>query len=161
VALHAASALPRAAGFVLMGTPPIAAAESAATAFLPNPAVGAGFRGEISAEDAAAFAAAMLAPGSSVSPEVFVPDILATDPAARLGLAASLREGRIIDEVEAVAKLGRPLLVLHGSEDQMVSLDYLRSLGLPVEVLAGVGHAIQVEAPERLGRRLTEFVDGL
>lgn len=103
----------------------------------------------------------MLAPGSSVSPEVFVSEILATDPAARTGLGASVAEGRVVDEVELVRGFGRPLLVLHGGEDQLVSLDYLRSLGLDVDVLPGVGHAIPVEAPELLGQRLAAFIDGL
>ncbi|WP_052396168.1 alpha/beta fold hydrolase [Kutzneria sp. 744] len=159
VVLHASASLPRATGFVLMGTPPIATPESLSRGFLPNPAFGVGFQGEVGAEEAAAYAAAMLSPGSSVSPEVFVPDILATDPAARTGLAASVAEGRVVDELAAVANLGRPLLVLHGSEDQLVSLDYLRTEGLAVEVLDGVGHAVPVEAPERLGQRLTEFVE--
>ena len=161
VTLHAAPSLPGAAGFVIFGTPPIATAASLAEAFLPNPAFNVGFQGEVGPEDALAYATAMLAPGSAVSPEIFVPDILATDPAARLGLAASVGEGRFLNEVEVVGNLAQPLLVLHGAEDQLVSLDYVRSVGLPVEVLDGVGHALPVEAPERLPERLGDFVSGL
>ncbi len=79
-------------------------------------------------------------------------------PAARAGLAASVGEGRFVNEVEVVAGLAQPLLVLHGGEDQLVSLDYLRSLGQPVEVLDGVGHAIPVEAPDLLAQRLTDLL---
>ena len=157
-ALHAARSLAHAAGFVIFGTPPIASAASLAEAFLPSPAFNVGFQGEVSTDDAIAYATAMLAPDSVVSPEVFVPDILATDPAARSGLAASVGEGRFVNEVEVVAELAQPLLVLHGGEDQLVSLDYLRSLGHPVEVLDGVGHAVPVEAPDRLAQRLTDFL---
>jgi pimeloyl-ACP methyl ester carboxylesterase len=160
-ALHAVPSLPQVPGVVIFGTPPVASAASLAEAFRPNPAFGVGFRGAIDTDDAIAYATAMLAPDSSVSPDVFVPDILATDPAARLGLAASIGEGRFADEVRIVAELDRPLLVLHGDQDQLVSLDYLRSLDLPVEVLPGVGHAVQVEAPDLLARRLTDFVTGL
>lgn len=161
VALHAAQSLPHAAGFVIFGTPPIATADSLAQAFRPNPAFNVGFQGEVSTDDAIAYATAMLAPGSPLSPDLFVPDILATDPAARLGLAASVGEGRFVNEVDVVSSLDQPLLVLHGGADQLVSLDYLRSVGLPVEVLDGVGHAVQVEAADLLGRRLTEFVSGV
>ncbi|QUQ63639.1 alpha/beta fold hydrolase [Kutzneria sp. CA-103260] len=156
--LHAARSLDHAAGFVIFGTPPIATAASLAEAFLPNPAFNVGFQGEVSTDDAIAYANAMLAPGSAVSPDVFVPDILATDPAARSGLAASVGEGRFVNEVEVVASLTKPLLVLHGGEDQLVSLDYLRSLGRPVDVLDGVGHAIPVEAPDLLAQRLADFL---
>lgn len=159
--LHAASQLPGVAGFVIFGTPPVDAPASLARAFLPNPAFNVGFQGEVSPEEALAYATAMLAPGSLVSPEVFVPDILATDPAARVGLAASIAEGRVVDEVSTLSNLSQPVLVLHGAEDQLVSLDYIRSLGLPVEVLDGVGHTLPLEAPERLAQRLTEFVSGL
>jgi pimeloyl-ACP methyl ester carboxylesterase len=161
VALEAAAQLPRVPGLVLFGTPPIATAEAMAQGFLPNPAMGVGFQGELTADDALRYGTAMLAPGSPVSPEVFVSEILATDPAARTGLAASIAEGRVVDELALVRGLGRPLLVLHGGEDQLVSLDYLRSIELDVDVLPGVGHAIPVEAPELLGQRLTSFIDGL
>ena len=161
VTLHAASNLSNAAGFVIFGTPPIATPASLAEGFLPNPAFNFGFQGEISPEEALTYAKSMLAPESSVSPEVLVPDILATDPAARLGLGASVGEGRFVNEVEVISKLPQPLLVLHGAEDQLVSLDYLRTLELPVEVFDGIGHAVQLEAPERLARRLTEFVEAL
>jgi pimeloyl-ACP methyl ester carboxylesterase len=157
-ALHAVRSLPDAAGFVIFGTPPIATAASLAEAFLPNPAFTVGFQGEVDTADAISYANAMLASGSAVSPDVFVPDILATDPAARTGLAASVGEGRFVNEVEVVSELTKPLLVLHGGEDQLVSLDYLRALGWPVEVLDGVGHAIPVEAPDLLAQRLTDFL---
>ncbi|MFC0438800.1 alpha/beta fold hydrolase [Kutzneria buriramensis] len=161
ITLHAANALTRAAGFVIFGTPPIETAASLAEGFLPNPAFNTGFQGEISPEEALAYAKSMLAPDSAVSPDVLVPDILATDPGARTGLGASVAEGRFVDEVEVIANLSQPLLVLHGAEDQLVSLDYLRKLDLPVEVFDGIGHAIQLEAPDLLARRLTEFVEGL
>jgi len=160
VALEAAAQLPQVPGLVLFGTPPVASAADMARGFLPNPAMGVGFQGEVSTDDALRYGTAMLAPGSPVSPEVFVAEILATDPAARAGLGASVAEGRVVDEVALVEGWKRPLLVLHGGEDQLVSLDYLGSIGLDVDVLPGVGHAIPVEAPELLGERLTAFIDG-
>jgi pimeloyl-ACP methyl ester carboxylesterase len=55
----------------------------------------------------------------------------------------------------ATASAARPTLLVHGSEDRLVCSSLARAAGerhldLTVEVLEGVGHAPQLEAPERL-----------
>jgi pimeloyl-ACP methyl ester carboxylesterase len=93
-----------------------------------------------------------------------VADILATDGAARAGVGASLAEGRFTDEVQIVASLDRPLAVLHGAREQLVNLDYLRTLTLPtlwrgeVQLVEHAGHAVQEETPRQLADLLTAFV---
>lgn len=58
------------------------------------------------------------------------------------------------------AGLDRPLAVLHGRDEQLVSPAYLESLHLPplrrgaVQVIEDSGHSPQPEAPAKL---LTEF----
>src|SRR5207245_1109455 len=46
----------------------------------------------------------------------------------RGGVFNSIGEGRFADEVDVVARLTRPLAILHGAGDQFVSLEYLRAL---------------------------------
>lgn len=164
IVLEAAPALRAAAGFVLFGTPPVATAASLAEGFLPNPAMNIGFSADVSPQDAAAYAATFLSPESTVSTDDLVADILATDPAARAGIAAGIAQGRFADEVAIASSLSRPLALLHGEAEQLVSLDYLRRIELPhlwhgdVQVIPGAGHAVQEEAPDRLADLLTRFV---
>ncbi len=163
IALEAAPALPGAAGFVIFGAPPVGSAAQLAEAFLPNPAMNAGFTASLTEAEATSFAASFTAPGSALPASEFVPDILATDGAARAGLLASIGEGRFADEVAIAAGLRQPLAILHGSGEQLVSLDYLRKLTIPalwrgeVQVIPGVGHAPHQESPERFAALLTDF----
>jgi pimeloyl-ACP methyl ester carboxylesterase len=167
IVVEAEPHLPKATGFAIFGAPPLPNPAAVPSAFLPNPAMGVGFTGEVSEEDAAAYAASFVAPGSPLPLHGFIADILATDPASREGVGAAIGSGSIADEAAIVAAMRRPLAVLHGGEEQLVSLDYLRGLDMPtlwgggVRVLDGVGHAPHEEDPDAFGAVLMEFVDGL
>ena len=167
IALEAASALPEAAGFVIFGTPPVSGPADLGEAFLPNPAVGIGFIAAVDAEQAKTYAESFLIAGSTLPTGELVEDILATDGAARENLVASLQTGRFADEVEIVAGLKQPIAVLQGAGEQLVNGDYLRRLAIStlwrgdIQVLPGVGHAPQVEAPEEFADVLTEFITEL
>jgi pimeloyl-ACP methyl ester carboxylesterase len=164
IVLEAAPALPEAAGFVIFGAPPVGTAAQLGEAFLPNPTLNVGYTAEVDAATALSYATSFLAPGSTVPPDEFVADILATDGLARAGLLASIGEGRFADEVAVVAGLAQPIAVLHGEQEQFVSLDYLRGLTMPtlwrgeVQILPGVGHTPQVEAPEQFADITTQFI---
>ncbi|MCS7476224.1 alpha/beta fold hydrolase [Umezawaea endophytica] len=167
IVLEAEPQLPDAAGFAIFGTPPLPSPAAVPSAFLSNPAMGVGFSREVGEEDAAAYAASFVAPGSALPLHGFIADILATDPASREGIGAAIGSGAISDEAAIVAGLKRPLAVLHGGEEQLVSLEYLRGLDIPtlwrgdVQVLDGVGHAPHEEAPEAFAELLAAFVDDL
>jgi pimeloyl-ACP methyl ester carboxylesterase len=164
IALEAAPRLANAAGFVIFGTPPVSSPAQLGEAFLPNPAMNVGFSAEVDADAARSYAASFLAPGSTLPLTELVADILATDGAARAGLMTSLGAGRFIDEVAVVTGLSRPLAVLHGWGEQLVSLDYLRTVDMPtlwrgeVQILPGPGHAPQEETPEEFAAVLTRFI---
>jgi pimeloyl-ACP methyl ester carboxylesterase len=136
-----------------------------ATAFLPNPAMAVGFSPQVDPAQARAYAISFLAPGSPLSLDGFVTDILATDGTARAALYASLGADRFRDEVAVVASLPVPLAVLHGTGEQLVSLDYLRGLTAPtlwrgeVQVIDGAGHAPHREQPEDFAAVLGRFID--
>jgi pimeloyl-ACP methyl ester carboxylesterase len=167
IALEAAPAMPTAPGFVIFGTPPVAAAEQMARAFLPNPAMKVGFSASVAPADARAYAFSFTAPGSTLPLDDFVADILATDGAARASLFASVGEGRFADEVAIAAKLRQPLAVLHGAGEQLVSLDYIRQLTIPtlwrgeVQVIQGAGHAPHREMPVQFAGLLEQFISDI
>jgi pimeloyl-ACP methyl ester carboxylesterase len=167
IVLEAAPALPRAAGFVIFGTPPVASADQMAVAFLPNPAMNTGFTAQVSLEEARNYAASFVEPGSSLPLDSFVADILATDGNARAGLLASIGAGRFADEVAIVAGLPQPLAIVQGAGEQLVSLDYLRTVTAPglwrgeVQLISGAGHAPQQENPDTLTSLLEQFITSL
>jgi pimeloyl-ACP methyl ester carboxylesterase len=167
IAVESAPELPDAAGFVIFGTPPVGSAAQMAEGFLPNPAMNVGFSASVTKSEAESYAGSFTAPGSGLPVDGFVSDILTTDGAARTGLMASIGEGRFANEVEIVAELRRPLAIVHGADEQLVRLEYLRKLSAPtlwrgeVQVIPGVGHAAHQEAPERLAALLTDFIADL
>ena len=167
IAMEAAPALPDARGFVVFGAPPVASPAQMGEAFLPNPAMAALFTARVDEAEARLAAESFTAPGSPLDLGEFVSDILATDGAARAGLGASAGAGRFADEIAIVSALRRPLAVLHGADEQLVSLDYLRELTIPtlwrteVQLIHGAGHAPHQEAPQRFAALLTEFIDDL
>jgi len=167
IAMEAAAVLPDAGGFVIFGAPPVASPAQMAEAFLPNPAMGALFTARPSESEARLAAESFIAPGSPFDTGEFVSDILATDGAARTGLASSAGEGRFADEIAIVTALCQPLAILQGAGEQLVSLDYLRRLKIPalwrgeVQVIPGTGHAPHQEASKQFAALLTEFIGDL
>lgn len=126
-----------------------------------------GFSASVSADDARAYAASFVAPGSDFPLDGFVTDILRTDGAARTGLFASIAAGQVADEVGIAGTLGRPLAILHGDGEQLVSLAYLQQLAIPslwrgaVQIVPGAGHAPHQEAPEEFTGLLEQFIADL
>jgi pimeloyl-ACP methyl ester carboxylesterase len=167
IAIEAAPGLPTAAGFVVFGTPPVASASQLADAFNPNPAISIGMTGDVTPDQARAYAACFTAPGSPIPVNEFTDDILATDGAARAGLSASIAEGKFRDQVAVVAALGRPLAILHGQDEQLVSLPYLQQLDIPslwrgsIQLIAGAGHAPHQETPSEFADLLEQFIADL
>jgi pimeloyl-ACP methyl ester carboxylesterase len=164
IALEAVPALPDVAGLVVFGTPPVASPADLGIAFLPNPAMGVGFAAEVDEAAARGYAASSLRPGSPVPLQPFVDDILATAGEARAGLAASFPAGRYVDEVAILGALTIPIAILHGREEQLVSLDHIAGLTAPtlwrgaVQVIDGAGHSPHHETPEAFTDLLSQFL---
>ena len=167
IALEAAPHLSNATGFVIFGTPPIATADQMSVAFQPNPAMAFTFAASITPDEARSYAEAFTAPRSSLDLDEIVADVLRTDGAARAGLGASLAEGRYADEVAIVNAMNKPLAILHGEGEQLISLDYLRTLNPPtlwrheIQLIPGAGHAPHLETPDQFTVLLEQFLADL
>jgi len=167
IALEAAASLPAAAGYIVFGTPPVSSAAQMPEAFLPNPAMNVGFTAAVTPEEARTYAASFTAPGSTLSLDDFVTDILRTDGEARAALFASVLEGRFTDELAITDALPQPLAILHGEAEQLVNLAYLQKLTIPtlwrstIQVIPSVGHALHQEAPETFTTLLDQFLADL
>jgi pimeloyl-ACP methyl ester carboxylesterase len=153
ILLEAVKDLPRARGFAIYGTPPVSIPPAMAEAFLPNPAMAAGFSGDVTRGQAEAYVASFFAPGFDDIPDFFVEDALRTDGRAREQVAASLAPGVSRDEMQVVAGLKQPLAVLHGSKEQLVNGAYFGKLSMPtlwrgaVQRIDAAGHTPQWETP--------------
>ena len=153
ILLEAAPDLPRARGFAIYGTPPVSFPPAMTDAFLPNPAMAAGFSAEVTHGQAEAYVASFFAPGFADIPEFFVEDAMRADGRAREQIAASLAPGVSRDEIHVVAHLSQPLAVLHGAKERLVNGAYYGKLTMPtlwrgaVQRIDSAGHAPQWETP--------------
>jgi len=161
IALEAADQLPDAAGSFIFGAPPMGSPPAMEDAFRPNTAMQFIFSPTLSEEQATAVAELMLRPGAEPPPS-FVEAILKSDGQMRAQLAASAANRK--DGVEIVANMTAPLAVVHGAEDRLVNVDYIRSLKMPtlwrgeVQIIEGAGHAPHWERPESFNALLADFV---
>lgn len=164
VALEALTDLPHCKGVLIFGTPPIAFPPDMAAAFLPHPAMGAGFSATPSETEMRAYTNAFFAPDATDIPDFFFADMCRADGRARAAVAASIRPGGYQDEVAIVRSLRIPLAVVQGEQEQLVSLPYLQGLEMPtlwrgqVQVVPGAGHAPQWEQPAAFNSLLAAFV---
>ena len=159
--LELAPDLPKARGFFIFGTPPLALPPAMALAFLPHPAMGAGFAETIGRAQAEAYVASFFAPGFADIAPFFVEDALRADGQARAGI----RGGGYYDETTIVRDLKVPLAVVHGARDQLVNGAYFATLTMPtlwrgaVQTIPGAGHAPQWETPQAFDALVAAFLD--
>jgi pimeloyl-ACP methyl ester carboxylesterase len=164
IALETHDRLPEARGFVIYGAPPLAFPPAMDQAFLPNPVLNVGFTAEVGEDEANTYARSFVVPGSEADLQPFVSDILRTDGNARVGLASSIKPDGYQDEVQVVANLTRPLAVLHGEQEQLVNVNYIRELAMPslwrgeIQVIPGAGHAPHWEQPAAFNALLDDFL---
>ena len=161
VVLQAADRLPDASGFLIFGAPPIGDPPDL-SAFLK---LGLGFIADLTEEQAVEYVSDCMLADAADIPDFFVDDVMTTDGAARAWLGGSFVPGGYADEVEIVARMSKPLAILHGRGEQIVNADYLRALHMPtlwrgaVQVVSGAGHAIHWEQPSQFESALALFAE--
>ena len=162
VLLEAISSLPESPGLMIFGAPPVGN-PMAADAFIPHPLMPLLFKNDLTGEEAAAISAAFLKPGGR-TPDFMQNDMRRTDGRVRESLGLSIAEGNYSDEVAIVANLDKPLAVVHGESDSLVSLSYLGALSIPalwrseIQIVPDAGHSPHWEQPEKFNSLLTEFI---
>ena len=162
VLIEASGQLPDSAGFMICGTPPVGKPMTA-DAFIPNPLLPLLFKSDLSDEEIVALTAGFFRPGGRI-PQFFIEDMRRTDGRAREALGMSVGEGNYTDEVVVVVNLDKPLAIVHGEKETVVSLSYLKSLTIPtlwrgdVQIIPDVGHTPHWEQPEIFNSLLKEFI---
>lgn len=168
ILLEAVEALPDAAGFMIFGTPPIGF-PIPETAFLPSEDFLLAFTPDLTEDQIASFVSAFFSPDyvedTADLPQSFIEDATASDGLTRGMLGASIGPDGYADEVVIVAEMEQPLAIIHGAQEQLVNLDYIVELDIPmlwmqeVQVIEDAGHATHYEAPEAFNELLMAFVD--
>lgn len=162
VVLEAIPQLPRAAGFLVIGAPPIASAADLPDALSADPALQAAFREDSTDEELEEYLAMYFKPGTPM-PDAFREDFRRSDKRTRSALAASAARNEVTDEIRIVAALDRPLAVVHGGHDAIAMRRYLDRVSIPtlwrgaVQDFPDTGHAPHWEAPERFNELLEAF----
>ena len=165
VALEMAPDLPKAGGFVIFGTPPLAIPAALGEAFHRHPALRFASMQTIDRDQAMAYVASFFRQGFADVPPFFLEDALRADGRARSGVAASIRQGFYRDEAVVVRELEAPLAVLHGADEQLINGGYFASLAMPtlwrgaVQTVPGAGHAPQWETPQAFDALIEAFVE--
>lgn len=164
IVLEASAQLAKAAGYMIFGAPPVAFPPPMTEAFLPHPAMAAAFKADLTESEMDGFVAAFCKPNTTDIPEMFKTDVRRTDGQARGVLGSSIRPGGYKDEVEVVANLSAPLAVLHGEQEQLVNVSYIRTLTMPtlwrraVQIIPDAGHAPHWEQPEQFNLLVEAFI---
>ena len=150
-------------GLMITGTPPVRPG-AMAEGFQASAQLGFAGRPELSDEDVAAFARAMV--GEPVPP--FLPAaIRRTDKRFRDILFKAARAGAGGDQRHAVETAKVPISVVNGAADPLVNLDYLDSIAYGnlwdgrCHRLPGAGHAAFWQQPAAFNAVLGRFLDAV
>ncbi|MBM1105427.1 alpha/beta hydrolase [Aurantibacter crassamenti] len=103
---------------------------------------------------------------SDLVPYNFKERIHNTDAKFREDIGLSLANGELANEVEILAKTEMPVAILHGKNDSLVNLEYLKQLSIPnlwrnkINIIES-SHSPHLEKPEEFNRLLLKFLENL
>ena len=163
IALETSELSSKIKGILIFGTPPIGKPPLFNQAFLPNPAAGFAFKKRIKEHGIKQYASVTIKEGSDI-PQFYLDDIRKTDPNARYYLGRSMASNGFTNEIEIVSKLNIPLAVIHGANDQVINLNYIKKIQMPslwkdnVQIIENAGHSPQWETQNEFNSILEEFI---
>ena len=163
VLLETSDYLPEATGLMIFGTPP-AGKPIAAEAFIPDPLFPLSFKSDLTEKEMVAVTAGFFRSGCEV-PTFAIEDMKRSDGRAREALGLSVAEANYADEVAVVANFNKPLAIVHGENESVANLSYLKSLAIPtlwrdeIQIIPNAGHTPQWEQPEMFNSLLMEFIE--
>ncbi len=164
ILLEASDLLPDARGFMIFGTPPVSTSSESKVQVSTNPIGSYAFKGDLTDEERQALVLAFFHPDFGKFPDIFMEDHIQTDKRVRETLAEVITNKNVRDEVEIVKTLSVPLAVVHGASDQLIDLNYLKSLQYAnlytddVIIIQGAGHAPHWEQPDAFNSILKKFI---
>jgi pimeloyl-ACP methyl ester carboxylesterase len=164
IILEAADELPHARGFIIYGTPPLGNAETTEVPFKSHPASSLLFKPDFTEQEQKLYLEALFRPAVPEVPDTFRQAFLEADGRFREVLGNQAAQVLYKDEVSIVKNLTTPLAVFHGSEDQLINLDYLRALDYlslwrdEIINIPNAGHSPQWEQPDHFNRLVREFI---
>jgi pimeloyl-ACP methyl ester carboxylesterase len=162
ILLQATSALSKARGFMIIGTPPLASPPNFDAAFLPSPVRAIAFSAEMNEDRARQMVQGLFKPGTTNIPPSLVDEIMRTDSRVRAQLAVPSKRR---DQVEIVAKLKQPLAVVQGAADPLINGEYYETISMPtlwrgtVQTIANAGHVPHWEQPAEFDAVLGDFIE--
>lgn len=165
ILLEAIESLPLAKGFCIYGTAPIGVPPAMGEAFFPTPLLEYVFNEQLSDEQVRQWADYALKPGSELDRQVLTDAIERADERVRASLGNAIVSAAYTDEIEILKNLSRPIAILHGKEERLLNIDYLKSLDIPtlwresVQVISDAGHSPHIENPEEFNSLLEEFIE--
>lgn len=164
IAIEATTMCDRIKGILISGAPPAGHPFQPEKAFKlkPEDAVVL-LKGNVSDNEAAALAYALLGRDGGEEWEKAKFDILSTDPSVRDCLGKCMMGGEYLDEVEIIRNLKIPVAVVHGVNEGVVNLDYFSLLEIPtlwrrsVQMIPEAGHMAQLDNFESYNKIIGEF----
>lgn len=166
VVLEALNELTITASAVLVGTPPLRSVGDMGGAFLPSPALALIQKGPISAAEAETWAMSCTCLGPQY-PRWLKSDFERTDPAARIGLIASLASGAFKNEWDQVSGAKIPVTLAFGTNDPFINRGFLGGpllldlCGQRIEILSGAGHIAHWDADMAFNEILADRIEKL
>ena len=166
IILDAATRLPLAKGFVIFGAPPISIPPDMGKYFLPNPVFPLAYKPDLTNDEIKNLASAFVKKDIEI-PDVIIKDIKRSHKNMRACLGASLIPENLVNEVEVIENIGKPVMIVHGKDDQLVNGDYYKELNIPalwqdeIKIIPGSGHCPQLENPEVFNSILLNFLNDL
>jgi len=150
------------AGIILVSSCVISSVSDLQKVFLPNPIAGMFFNDFISSDDLNTLALDCFFLRNSAEQDIFKSDFENTKTPFRSTLMKKAGEGAVSNEIELLKKMGLSILIIFGSEDKIVNVDYLDTVQLKtweteIYKLPMAGHFVHLDRSELCNRLISDY----